>query len=405
MSIFDRCVYHNHTRLETLFGSSCTTINTDVVSTPIPNTQSPITTPITIPSTTSITPSSISTTQSTSTQPNGSITILTITQTPSPTNTIATDDHDNSDPNIAAIVGGTVGGFFGLIAIVALIWFILRRRKRWDDIFEKEEDDFITAGARGGKRPGRFSLDVDPEPKPYQYGLVGHALPPTGSSPPTSPPIRPSVGSSNINHARNTSLTPLNPSNHTVSSRPSTGSSQQPLYPPQQGYVPPLPQQAVEYASDPSTTLTHNHSASTASFMSAPVSHAHSHWGGGVGPGYNDGMGGIGAAMMGLSAPVMIPDDVVAHQDRSGTPTSIQEPRRLQVTNALPSEFDFDFGESSSSAAAAAAAAAPLRDGKGRLVMRTSNPPVVHVDGGRVPDAAPVATTAAAPSRPPAYTN
>ncbi|KAG6817771.1 hypothetical protein H0H87_003179 [Tephrocybe sp. NHM501043] len=400
MPTFPRSLYYNNTRRD----ADCTgTIHTHLddhidESHDIPQPSTPSVTP---------TPSSPSPsiTQSTTTQPNGSVVIQTIIVTPSPSNTIAADDHDGSSPDFAPIVGGTVGGFFGLIAIVALIWFILRRRRRWDDIFEREENEIIAAGARG--RPARFSLDVDPEPKPYQYGLIGKVMAPS-ASPPNSPSMRPSAGTGNIHHARHSSLTPLNPvtaSNATLSSsRPSTGGSQQPLYPPQQGYtqgyVPPLPQHqpTIDYASGPST-LTHNHSASTASFTSAPVSHAH--WGNGVGPGYND---SIGTAMMGLGSPVMIPDET----DRSGTPTSYQEPRRLQVTNAIPSEFDFEFGESSSSAAAAAAAAAvPLRDGKGRLVTRTPVQPIVHVDGGRVElnNQPAVAPPSASGPLPPAYAN
>ncbi|KAG6907080.1 hypothetical protein DXG01_010652 [Tephrocybe rancida] len=411
MPTFDRSVYHNHTRtnLVTLFGTACTTINADVPSPPATPPASPPATPTSIPPTS--TPSVI-TTQSTSTQGNGSVVVQTITQTPSPSNTIAVNNKDGSSPNIAPIVGGTVGGFFGLIAIVALIWFILRRRRRWDDIFEKEENDIIAAGARGGMYPARFSLDVDPEPKPYQYGLVGQAIAPSAASPPNSPPMRASAGAGNIHHARTTSLTPLNPvtaSNPTLSSRPSTGGSTQPLYPPQQGYTqpgyqqqgypPPLPtQQPMDLNSNPSS-LTHNHSASTASFTSAPVSHAH--WAGGVGPGHN---AGIGAAFLGLTTPVMIADEEA--QNRSGTPTNIYEPRRLQVTNAP----EFEFGESSSSAAAAAAAAAvPLRDGKGRIVLRSTGPPVVHQDGGRLaPDVEPAITAAGSSgsgSMPPAYTN
>ncbi|KAG6880236.1 hypothetical protein C0992_003002 [Termitomyces sp. T32_za158] len=364
------------------------------------------------------TPSAIST-QSSSTGSNVSTTVQIVTSGTSSSqtsSTIAADNQNKGNPDVAPIVGGTVGGFFGLIAIVALIWFILRRRQRWDDIFEKEEDKIIVGGARGAHRPARFSLDADPEPKPYQYGLVGRAVAPSAASPPHSPPMRPSrsPGPPDLNR---TSLMPLNPvaaSTLTLSSMPSTGSSQSPLYPPQQGftpkgyqqgYAPPLPsKQSMDWGTARSTSpphMKHAHSASTASFMSPPVSHAH--WTGDVGPGYN---GGVAATMtMGINTPVMTPDEVVV-MNRSGSPTSIQETRRLQVTNANPDEFEF--GESSTSAAAAAAAAAmsvkdkKLRDGKGRLVTRSAGPPIVHVDGGRV--VANVEPAASGP-QPPAYTD
>ncbi|KAG6900674.1 hypothetical protein C0993_005907 [Termitomyces sp. T159_Od127] len=406
--------------LVTLFGTSCTTINSAVNSpTPIaqPTQDQP---PTTIPTSTPIfTPSAIST-QPSSTQSYISTTVQTVnsgtssSQTPS---TIATDNQNKGNPDVAPIVGGTIGGFFGLIAIVVLIWFILRRRQRWDDIFEKGEDEIIVGGARGTHRPARFSLDIDPEPKPYQYGLVGRAVAPSAASPPHSPPMRPSPGAPDLNQAR-TSLMPLNPvaaSTLTLSSMPSTGSSQSPLYPPQQGfatkgyqhgYAPPLPKkQSVDWGTATNTSpphMTHSHSASTGSFISPPVSHAH--WTGDVGPGYN---GGVATTMtMGMNTPVMTPDEVML-LNRSGSPTSIQETRRLQVTNANPDEFEF--GESSTSAAAAAAAAAAmsvknkkLRDGKGRLVTRSTGPPIVHVDGGRV--VANVEPAASGP-QPPAYTD
>ncbi|KNZ73755.1 hypothetical protein J132_09657 [Termitomyces sp. J132] len=399
------------TNLVTIFGTSCTTIETVInspIPTPIPTQSSQNQTP-SVAAPTSSTPiltTSATSTQLSSTQSFTSTTTETVTtntETSSQaSSTIATNNQSKGSADVAPVVGGTVGGFFGLIAIVALIWFILRRKQRWDDIFEKEEDGIVAGGVRGGHRPARFSLDIDPEPKPYQYGLVGRAVAPSAASPPHSPPMRPSLSPSapDINNARRASLMPLNPvttSNLTLSSMPSTGSSQSPLYPPQQGYTPqghqqghapPLPKkQSIDWgvASSP-THLAHSHSASTASFMSPPVSHAH--WTGDVGPGYN---GGVAATMtMGMNTPVMTPDE---------------ETRRLQVTNANPDEFEF--GESSTSAAAAAAAAVPakdkkLRDGKGRLVTRSAGPPIVHVDGGRV--VANVESAASGP-QPPAYTD
>ncbi|KAF8077634.1 hypothetical protein FPV67DRAFT_1443249 [Lyophyllum atratum] len=384
------------TAIATLWGTSCTTINTN--PNPPPSDTNPPAPP----------PSNTPTSSLTTTPTNGSPTVQTVTETSTqPVNTIVANDKDGNGANMAPIIGGAVGGFFGLLAVVALIWFILKRRRRWDDIFDKEDDDIIAAGAR---RPGRFSLDVDTEPKPYQYGLVGQALAPSAVSPPTSPAMRPSTGKGapNIHHARSSSLTPLNvpmtvstplASATTISSRPSTAGSQQHLFPQtQQGYPPQLPllshQQQQQQQSRPTNTLTHSytHSSGSGSFTSPPVSL--SNWSGGPGPGYNAGV------MMGMSmgAPSVTSEEHM-YANRSGSPTSIQETqvRRLQVANAVnlsPASETFEYGESSSSAAAAAASAVQ-RDGKGRFVRTSAGAPVVHQDGGRVQRELEVATAGA----------
>lgn len=274
--------------------------------------------------------------------------------------------------------------------------FDLRKRKRrWDDIFDKEDDEIIAAAGAGTRRNQRFSLDVDVEPKPYQYGLVGQATAPHPASPPHSPPMRPSIPSNNLSHARSSSLSPLNvpmaslvshPSATTISSRPSTAGSTQPLRPPsQQGYFQPQQQPARPGDFGRSTSATpsgaHSHSHSSGSFTSPPVSL--SNWSASTGPGY------VGPAMMGMGAGSTVSDDHL--YNRSGSPTSILEPRRLQVANLplmSPASDVFDPFASSSAAAAAIAMASttavPQRDGKGRLRMSTEKAPVVHLDGGRV---------------------
>ncbi|KZS89980.1 hypothetical protein SISNIDRAFT_488838 [Sistotremastrum niveocremeum HHB9708] len=88
----------------------------------------------------------------------------------------------SSSSNVAPIAGGVVGGFLGLFAIVGVIWFFLRRRRKaWDDIFEREK---------------RYDLNDDElpanvEPAPYRYGLVGgsHSHSPS-LTPPASPTMR-----------------------------------------------------------------------------------------------------------------------------------------------------------------------------------------------------------------------
>ncbi|KAF7337895.1 hypothetical protein MVEN_02012600 [Mycena venus] len=164
---------------------------------------------------------------------------------PGPSGQVAQTNDDGSSPTkIAPILGGVVGGFFGLLGIALIIWFIMKRRRRWDDIFDTEGPPHSP-----GRRPTkRWSLDADMDPKPYQYGLVGQAsspsLPSLGISRPESPPasspssqLRASP-SSQLPRPNHNALTPLllptsastpGPSATTLSSRPSTAGSMQPL--------------------------------------------------------------------------------------------------------------------------------------------------------------------------------
>lgn len=116
-----------------------------------------------------------------------------------PTSTASHGSKTNAMPIVASVLGG----FFGLIAIVAFIWWFCRRRRySWDDIFEKEDyrDNHDVAAPIPIRRQRDHSkLDLSAEPKPYQYGLVGHVVAPAESgSPPGSPRTLP--------HSRNTSL-------------------------------------------------------------------------------------------------------------------------------------------------------------------------------------------------------
>ncbi|KAJ7029346.1 hypothetical protein C8F04DRAFT_1265007 [Mycena alexandri] len=178
-------------------------------------------------------PASTFTTSSATTLSNGQVSEImqTITSSPpvstlfvGPTAHVAQDNNGkSSSPRLGAILGGIVGGFFGLLFVALGIWYLMKRRRRWDDIFEKDIDAAQTPRANK-----RFSVDAEIEPKPYQYGLVGQTKSPTvGISPSGSPPP-----SSHHN------LTPLllpttastpGPSATTMSSRPSTAGSMRPL--------------------------------------------------------------------------------------------------------------------------------------------------------------------------------
>jgi hypothetical protein len=60
--------------------------------------------------------------------------------------------------------------------------FVRKRRNRWDDIFEKEEDDAIERSVRNFRDPTRrLDLEIETDARPYQYGLVGQYSPPLQS--------------------------------------------------------------------------------------------------------------------------------------------------------------------------------------------------------------------------------
>ncbi|KAF4576350.1 hypothetical protein EYR40_000588 [Pleurotus pulmonarius] len=338
------------TSFSTLFGTSCTSRPVSDPPTPQPPTTAPPTPPTSISISTP--PPETFTSQSESTLPNGVVTttLLTVVSTLPPTSIVVSttmpgqsqqqDNNNDNSTNLGPIIGGTVGGFFGLIGIVAVVWFIMKRRSRWDDIFDKEEDTMQETTRASGNR---FSLDVDNEPKPYQYGLVGHVTSPQLHSPPNSPPFGPVVGGSV--HNRRTSSTgipaplSLSPSFTTsaghsaqntatnmtaLSSRPSSAGSMQPLFTAgqQQGRM------TNEFGTRPPSIHSHSHSSS---ITSPPTTFAN--WGNNVNiTGTGSFMGP--AAAGGVAAVAAM---AVDEPRRSGSPVSINDPpRRLQLVNATP---------------------------------------------------------------------
>ncbi|KAJ7080390.1 hypothetical protein B0H15DRAFT_856980 [Mycena belliarum] len=184
------------------------------------------------------------------------------------------NDGSSASSNVGPIVGGVLGGFFLLLGIVLIVWFIMKRRRRWDDIFDKEDADIADSTAPWRRPTKRFSLDTDiaVEPKPYQYGLVGQSRSPTmGMSPPSSPPTQPTPGS------RQHTLTPLllpttvsapGTSPMSFSSRPSTAGSMRPL------------RDAASTGSASPPSLHHNYTTSSGSSSSVHVAPAMpAHWG------------------------------------------------------------------------------------------------------------------------------
>ncbi|KAG1827524.1 uncharacterized protein BJ212DRAFT_1474673 [Suillus subaureus] len=144
----------------------------------------------------------------TSTLPASSVYVPSVIASPTVT---GTKSGSGSGTDVAPIVGGVLGGFVGLIVVVSALWYFCRRRRSWDDIFDREaiEDEEFDSPVAVRRSRDRTMLDLGAEPKPYQYGLVGHVTPPPGSgSSPSShhPSFSASVAST---HSRNTSVTPL----------------------------------------------------------------------------------------------------------------------------------------------------------------------------------------------------
>jgi hypothetical protein len=230
------------------------------------------------------------------------------------------------------------------------------------------------------------------EPKPYQYGLVGHALAPDPASPPHSPSLLPVVHAGadlyspqSRHEQQRSALPPLNVpattstpglSVTTNSSRPSTGGSTQPLRPSsQQGLL-----QRPEFGRNISAGATSQFHQQSSSSSTATTSFSNRNLSPDRGTGYGAGTAAIGMAVLAGHDP-----------SRSGSPASVveQPARRLTVANATsPESGTFLFHDSSSSSvappAAAVATAVPQRDGKGRLRTIPPKAPIIHLDGGRV---------------------
>lgn len=105
-----------------------------------------------------------------------------------------------------------------------------RRRRSWDDIFEKEElqnDDAWAADVPARRERGSRRVNSGAEPEPYQYGLVGHVIPPAAAGEPLRMSQYSSVSEHSGKHSPNTShsTTPLLQTTRTGASRPSTAGS------------------------------------------------------------------------------------------------------------------------------------------------------------------------------------
>ncbi|KAH7929637.1 hypothetical protein BV22DRAFT_1191859 [Leucogyrophana mollusca] len=290
-----------------------------------------------------------------------------------PNPSLQANQNSGSGTNVAPIVGGVVGGFVGFVALVGALWFLCRKRRTWDDIFEKEafrdEDELEPHPVLRD----RSRLDMSAEPKPYQYGLVGHVSAPIGvssSTPPSSP--RPSTtlnhpsftasSSAHSRHTSNMSLTPLlhsggasSPVPSRASSRPSTAGSVQTM----QGQ--PTQRQVSATASSGTGARTLSMVSTQASGSASSATRASptplGQW--------SPNMDTIGAF------------DPLTH--RTGSPMPVAERRILQIANDAPSSPTSTIaGERRPSSFAAASP----------LPTKTSQPSrasaiIMHTDAGR----------------------
>jgi hypothetical protein len=203
------------------------------------STDTPLTTSVLVQSTP---PPSTLVEVSSTTLADGSVvqTVVTVITTPSPTSvyvptsianpTLQSDSSQGSGTDVAPIVGGVLGGFLGLIAVVGSLWWLCRKRRSWDDIFEKEglrNDDAWAPTVPARRERDSRRLDSRAEPMPYRYGLVGHVIPPAAAGESLRTSHYGSVSEYSGTHSRQTSLsaTPLLQTTHNGTSRPSTAGS------------------------------------------------------------------------------------------------------------------------------------------------------------------------------------
>ncbi|TFK72712.1 hypothetical protein BDN72DRAFT_894529 [Pluteus cervinus] len=327
-----------------------------------------------------------------------SVVVLTVISTPDPGPTVqpaTVGSHKSSSPsNLGAIIGGVVGGILGLAGIVVLVIFIMKRRRRWDDIFDKEDDNVI-AHAGMDHHDGGSGGDVV-EPKPYQYGLVGQVAPPPtftssthsqsmkGNLPPGaglgdasySPYTDPYAGGGGGNYTGGKGSIPPhmmggggNLGVAAVTSRPSTAGSTQPLRPgtgstPSHGHT-----QSNSNVSSPPMSLSNWSAVSPAGTYNNPLpSTIYSPSEDGTATSSGVGVGGI------------------YPNNRAGSPMSYQEPpRRLHVTNVVGGAPQSPDSTGEFMLGGGGGGHQNLQvDGKGRIKLSAEPMPLVHTDGGRI---------------------
>lgn len=187
---------------------------------------------------------------------------------------------------------------------------------------------------------GRLRSSVNMEPKPYQYGLVGHVIPPAAAGEPVRSSQYGSVSEHSGTHSRNTSLSATPLLQTTRTSRPSTA-----------GSIPTVQTHPGPIETEPRSLSLVSQSNSTGPLLDSQST----------------------PALLGTWTPNTDDLVVLAQLGHTGSPVPSAERRVLQIVNeGPPSPID-----------------AALPD-----VGRTSGPSsnvIVHTDGGRVPQGDPPA--------------
>ncbi|KAF5330542.1 hypothetical protein D9619_005230 [Psilocybe cf. subviscida] len=252
----------------TLFGTACSTSIPPSVPPTVPPTTAPPP-PLTSPP--------VNNNSSSSSIPPSSTPSLTYSSTPSssqppaPTNTLQDPPSTNQKSNsIGPIVGGVVGGLAVLILLGFFTLRFIKKQHRFDSLFNDKDDD------KSSTTPFR----KNPLESDFNYNPIGQQKPPSGITPPSSPPPSGQGTFNNAAHGRRPSITPLlgglggaaglgvaangvgsassSYNNIGGASGPSTVSSQQRLVGQMpmstgnvqsQGYYPPLPQQGIASSS------------------------------------------------------------------------------------------------------------------------------------------------------------
>ncbi|KAI0053952.1 hypothetical protein FA95DRAFT_1600465 [Auriscalpium vulgare] len=143
-------------------------------------------------------------------QPSASLVYL--TSSPPASHPSVVSQQTGPSGNLAPILGGVVGGFVFLIALVLLIWIIYRRSLRRRHFEDEDSPSYSYPVTRDRDR--RRELELANEPKPYEYGLVGHSSSYASVlTPPSTPPASASLNhysrESTMLHMRADSTTPL----------------------------------------------------------------------------------------------------------------------------------------------------------------------------------------------------
>ncbi|KAI0351492.1 hypothetical protein OH77DRAFT_1524031 [Trametes cingulata] len=98
--------------------------------------------------------------------------------------------------NTSAIVGGAVGGVVGAIVLTLALWFLLRRKRRYDfddDLFlhNSLQDDHSKNVLRKNGEKGPV---IDAEPRPYTYGALSSSAGPSSTAQTPSTENAPPLG-------------------------------------------------------------------------------------------------------------------------------------------------------------------------------------------------------------------